>query len=103
MADAKARPPNSPPSLPIEQRPRDKEVAMRNTYARVARRMGIAVAVIMLAATGRLLAQQGPQTSGGGNSLEAQAAAVLDYWTPERMNSARPKPFPTKAVVARAG
>jgi V8-like Glu-specific endopeptidase len=79
---------------------------MRTCQNNLARKMGVSLAAAVVLAVGSVHAQQGPVTSEPASSAqneplsETQAAAVLNYWTPERMKAAREKPFP-RAVVQR--
>jgi V8-like Glu-specific endopeptidase len=64
---------------------------------------GLLILAVILAA-GRVFAQNGPvlmrqQPA----SEEVQARAILDYWTPQRMREARPKPFPEVLVAGSEG
>lgn len=60
---------------------------------------GIAASVALATLGGALRAQQeGPVSDIGLSDRDAQA--VLEYWTPERMASATPRPMPTALVEA---
>ena len=78
---------------------------MRTCQTNLARKMGVSLAAAMVLATGSAFAQGpvGSATSApnGANALQAEGAAILNYWTPERIKGARPKPFPN--AVVRAG
>jgi hypothetical protein len=63
---------------------------MRTCHTNLARKMGVSLAAAVVLATGSVHAQQGPVSSGSSaaqneTQAEAQAAAILTYWTPERM------------------
>ncbi len=71
---------------------------MRSCHANLARKMCVSLAAaIVVAATGSVFAQ-GPVSSGTDTAFQAEAAATLTYWTPERMRTAVSKPFPRAAV-----
>ena len=68
---------------------------MRTCHVDLARKMGISLATALMLAPGSALAQ-GPLSSG--SDVQTQAEATYSYWTPERLKTARAKPFP-RAVV----
>jgi V8-like Glu-specific endopeptidase len=76
---------------------------MRTCQINFARKMGVSLAAAIVVATGSVFAQQGPvssasaPTANSADAFQAQATAILDYWTPERMRGARAKTFPRAA------
>jgi hypothetical protein len=59
---------------------------------------GLLVLAIMLL-VGSAVAQDRPVLMDIEPDISAQAQAVLDYWTPERMRRASPKPFPAVPIT----
>lgn len=74
---------------------------MKMCCADLVRRLRLPLLAAVILATQGISAQQqqGPVMSRPSLGEEAQALAILAYWTPERMRAAVPKPFPP--AVAR--
>ncbi len=73
---------------------------MQTCPINLARKMSVSLAAAIVIAAGGDVFAQGPVVSPNSNALETQAAATLSYWTPERMRTARAKPFPRARVQA---
>jgi V8-like Glu-specific endopeptidase len=57
------------------------------------------MAVALALMTGSTFAQNGPVSMTLQPAIEAQAQAIREYWTPERMRGATPMPFPAAPVT----